>query len=76
MSTNVKVQDAGHRERQALLALWKKTFDNKLARHGHPFWDWLERVEWDPQADTFILPDGTTKTVLECIELEGELAHG
>ncbi len=75
MGEAIKVQDAGHRERQALLALWKKTFDNKLDRHSTPFWAWLERVEWNPDGDYFVLPDGQHKTVLECIQLQEE-PHG
>ena len=53
----VKVLDAGHRERQALLTVFN------AAPWTKPFWQWLEEVQYDVSRDEFIFPGGATMPV-------------
>ncbi len=60
MSDLMKAQDAGHRERQALMRWWD------VNGNGHPFWWYLERVMYNASRDEFELPNGTTIRVQDC----------
>jgi hypothetical protein len=62
MSAKVRVMDAGHRERKALLGVW----DSEPWKC--PFWKWLEDVMYDPDRDEFIWPDGRVVTVQEAMQ--------
>jgi hypothetical protein len=60
----VKVLDAGHRERQALLAWWKKNVTD------HSFMWQLEQTDYDPRSDAFKIPQtGRIISVTACIQL-------
>jgi hypothetical protein len=66
----IAVLNAGHRERQALLAWWKKNVTDNIAM---PYWKQLEKTEYDAISDCFFLPQGGVTTVTECIQLEGSI---
>lgn len=66
----IKALDAGHRERQALLVWWKKNVIDNIAM---PFWKQLEMTEYDHGGDSFVLPQGGSISVTDCIRLEAEI---
>ncbi len=65
----VLVLNAGHRERQALLAFWSKKVDEGMSNIQMPFWRYLEVVKYDARNDDFVLPDGERVTVQACNQL-------
>ena len=62
MSNIVKVIDAGHRERMALIAVWDSE------PQSAPLWKWFEDVKYDASRDEFIWPSGRTMTLQEALQ--------